>query len=94
MGLTFSPLAEDDLSRIEDYVGRDSPERALSFIARLRGRCAKIAAFPEAAPLRPEVGEGIRMVPFGRYLIFYKADGRDILIVRIVHGARDYSSLF
>jgi toxin ParE1/3/4 len=94
MALTFSRLAEDDLAQIEEYISRDSPERALSFVARLRERCAKITAFPEAAPLRPEVSEGVRIVPLGRYLIFYKADGQDVLIVRIIHGARDYGSLF
>ncbi|MGO9375175.1 MAG: hypothetical protein ACLQBD_24190 [Syntrophobacteraceae bacterium] len=37
----------------------------------MREQCAKITATPLAASLRHELGEGIRMVPFGHYLIFY-----------------------
>jgi toxin ParE1/3/4 len=94
MALVFSNLAERDLADIAEYIGQDSPERAVSFIARLRARCARLCDFPKAAPMRPELGEGIRMVPFGRYLIFYEEDRDDVLIQRIIHGARDYRALF
>ncbi|MGO9311428.1 MAG: type II toxin-antitoxin system RelE/ParE family toxin [Syntrophobacteraceae bacterium] len=54
-----------------DYIARDNPPRAVSFIREIREQCAKITATPLAASLRHELGEGIRMVPFGHYLIFY-----------------------
>ena len=62
MPCSFSPLAEIDLEEIADYIARDNPRRALSFVRELRERCEKIAAFPEAARLRPELAEGIRLV--------------------------------
>jgi toxin ParE1/3/4 len=74
MQCEFSPLAEIDLEEIGDYIARDNPSRAVSFIRELRERCAKITAMPLAAPLRPELGEGVRLVTFGRYLIFYTVD--------------------
>lgn len=70
MNCVFSPLAERDIEEIGDYIARDAPYRAVSFIREIREQCFNIIAKPEAAPLRPELGEGIRMVPFGRYLIF------------------------
>jgi toxin ParE1/3/4 len=70
MQCSFSPLAEFDLEEIADYIDRDKPHRALSFIGEIRERCRNIVTFPEAAPLREEFGVGIRVVPFGRYLIF------------------------
>ena len=94
MALVFSRLAESDLVEIADYISRESPERAVSLIARLRARCDRLTAFPKSAPLRPEVAEGIRMVPVGRYLIFYDEQGTDVVVQRIIHGARDYSTLF
>ncbi len=48
---------------------------------------------PEAYPLRPDLGDNIRMIPFKAYLIFYSA-GEEIRIERVLHGARNYSSLF
>lgn len=49
---------------------------------------------PAAAPLRNELGDGIRMVTLGRYLIFYTAGDENVRIERILHGARDISALF
>lgn len=94
MALAFSRLAEGDLADIADYIATSSPERAMSFIARLRTRCMRIGDFPLAMPLRPEIAPGIRVVPFGRYLIFYDVHDDDVVIERIIHGARDYAALF
>jgi toxin ParE1/3/4 len=60
MQCVFSPLAEFDLEEIGDYIARDNPARAVSFIRDIREKCIKITAMPEAAPLRHELGEGIR----------------------------------
>lgn len=94
MRCVFSPLAEFDLEEIGDYIARDNPKRALSFVQEVRERCAQIVANPQAAPLRPELGAGFRMVPFGRYLIFYTVGTDAVRIERILHGARRLSDLF
>ena len=94
MQCVFSPLAEFDLEEIGDYIARDNPTRAVSFIREIREQCIKITAMPQAAPLRPEIGEGIRMAPFGHYLIFYSVGVESIRIERVLHGARNISVLF
>ena len=90
----FSPLAETDLEEIGDYIARDNPRRALTFIRELRERCTQITHHPEAAPLRPEFGVDLRLVPFGRYLIFYTVSAKAVRIERILHGARQLQELF
>lgn len=90
----FSPRAERDLEEIGDAIATDNPPRALSFIVALRARCEKIEAMPLAAPLRPELGEGLRMVVFGNYLIFYRVLLETVRIERVLHGARDIPDLF
>lgn len=94
MQCVFSPLPEFDLEEIGDYIARDNPSRAVSFISEIRGRCAKIMENPAGAPLRRELGEGIRMVTFGHYLIFYTIGDENVRIERILHGARNISALF
>ncbi|MGA2402896.1 MAG: type II toxin-antitoxin system RelE/ParE family toxin [Syntrophobacteraceae bacterium] len=94
MQCVFSPLAELDLEEIGDYIARDNPSRAVSFIVEIREQCAKITARPQAAPMRHELGEGIHMVPFGRYLIFCTVDAESIRIERVLHGARNIPALF
>jgi toxin ParE1/3/4 len=87
-------VAERDLEEISDYIARDNPERALSFVKEIREQCSKITTYPEAAPLRLELGERIRLVPFGRYLIFYTVQADHVRIERIIHGARNILDLF
>ncbi len=94
MQCLFSPLAELDLEEIGDYIARDNPSRAVPFIRDIREQCAKITAMPLAAPLRPELGEGIRMAPLGQYLIFYTVDAESIRIERVLHGSRNIPALF
>ena len=94
MQCIFSPLAELDLEEIGDYIARDNPERAIFFIQEIRRHCLKITTCPEGARLRPELGEGVRMVPCGRYLIFYTIHAGRIRIERILHSARNIPYLF
>lgn len=54
----------------------------------------KLTLHPEAAPLRPELSQGIRMAPFGRYLVFYTTQVHHIRIERILHGSRRMQDLF
>lgn len=92
MKCIFSAYAELDLEEIADYIARDNPRRALSYISEIRARCHNITTFPEAAPLREEFGVGIRVVPFGPYLIFYTAGADAVRIERILSGSRLLSS--
>jgi toxin ParE1/3/4 len=90
----FSRLAEADLEAIGDYIANDNPRRALSFVRDLRERCRAMVQHPRAAPLRPELGRGVRMVAFGEYLIFYRYSKRMVIIERILRGARNIQGLF
>jgi toxin ParE1/3/4 len=94
MRIVFSALAERDLEEIADYIAEDNPQRAATFIAELRVHGRTIAAAPLAWPARPELGAGIRASLHGRYVIFFREDAGHLLIVRILHGARDLSAQF
>lgn len=93
MRCTFTPKAEADLAAIADWIAGDNPSRAISFIREIRGRCDKVAAFPKASPERAELGPGIRMAVHRDYLIFYREAAANVVVVRILHGARDYRFL-
>jgi toxin ParE1/3/4 len=94
MRLRFSRLAETDIEDIGDFIARDNPQRAVTFIQNLRMRCRHLAVLPGSAPSRDDLGEGVRMSVFGRYLILYVLSGEKTLeIRRIVHGARNLTEL-
>ncbi|MGD9616388.1 MAG: type II toxin-antitoxin system RelE/ParE family toxin [Alphaproteobacteria bacterium] len=86
--LVFSPRAEADLEEIGDYIARDNPARALTFLDELREHCSAIVNAPRMYALRAELGTGIRIAVHGRYLILFRADDETGRIERIVHGVR------
>lgn len=94
MQLIFSPLAESDLEEIADYIALDNPLRALSFVKELRAQCRSIQENPLAFASREELAPGLRVMAYKRYLIFFRPLVSVIRIERILHSAREYSSLF
>ncbi len=42
---------------------------------------------------REEFGHGLRSIPFGEYLIFYRIVPQGVLISHVIHGRRDLPAL-
>jgi len=90
----LSAEAEDDLEAIGDYIARDNPKRAAGFVRELRTKCLDLAELPLSFPLVPRYEQhGIRRRIHGDYLIFYRTDAESIVVVHVLHGAMDYTSI-
>lgn len=90
----FTALAEADAQGIAEWIARDNPARAASFVAELRLVVDTIADLPRAFPLVPRYEmKGIRRLVHGNYLVFYRISAEQVHILRITHGARDYEPL-
>lgn len=86
--------AEADLERIADYIALDNPVRALSFIMELRDRCMSLSDMPLAFPLVQRYEHhGIRRRTHENYLIFYRVDPGQVVVIHILHGAMDYGAI-
>jgi toxin ParE1/3/4 len=59
--LLLSPRAAADLDEIAEYIARDNPIRAASFVAELEEKCWAVAAAPEIYPARSDLAPGLRM---------------------------------
>lgn len=90
----FTPLAARDLEEIAEYIAQDNPRRAAGFVQKIREQCQKIASSPLGYPERSDIVEGLRSCAIGNYLIFFQPRDGAVLIVRILHGARDIAALF
>ncbi|RDJ22392.1 type II toxin-antitoxin system RelE/ParE family toxin [Bosea caraganae] len=85
--------ADDDLEHIGDFIARDNPERAFSFVRELRFACQRLSDAPYGYQLVERYREAeIRRRPTGRYLIFYKVFEDRIEVLRILHGRRDHET--
>lgn len=94
MIVRVTAAAEADLEAIGDYIARDNPARALSFVQELREKCLSLADAPLAFPLVPRYELfGIRRRVHGSYLIFYRAEAKRVIVIHVLHGAMDYETL-
>ena len=94
MIVVLTDQAETDLEEIGDWIARDDPRRALTFVAEIRETCERLAESPRAFPVVPQHGNrGIRRRVFRNYLIFYREQPERVDVLRILHGARDYEPI-
>lgn len=93
MFLKFSTQSALDLEEIGDYIARENPLRAISFLEELEKHCQKITETPEAFPLRKDLAHNLRMAVHGNYLIFFSVELDMLRIERILHGARKIGEL-
>ena len=94
MKVVLTGAAYDDLLRIGQFIKRDSPARATTFVAELHARCRRVGTMPKAFPLVPgHEDEGIRRRPYRDYLIFYRVGPSAVEILHILHGAQDYDAV-
>ncbi len=92
--VSLSRRAQTNLRDLADWIARDNPDAALSFIAELRVACSELSIFPRRFPEAPLLGAGMRRRVYGNYHIVYRLQGEDIMIVAIVHAARDPNRSF
>jgi toxin ParE1/3/4 len=85
----YAPAARDDLEAIDTYLSEFNPVAAWKVIERIRVKTRKLLDMPERGRARPELGEGMRQLTVGNYLVFYRPNGPDIDVVRVLHGARN-----
>jgi toxin ParE1/3/4 len=94
MRVVFTRQAEADLETIGDWIARDNPPRAVTFVQELIDACAILSDAPKAYPFVARFKRlGIRRRPTGEYLIFYRILSDTIEVLHVVHGARDYEAI-
>lgn len=94
--VTYRPEAAADLEEIFLYVLDKSGDliTAKRFTNRIKARCDKIGNAPRGGAPRPDLGEGLRLVPFEKSaVILYRVTDIEVEIVNIFYGGRDYDAL-
>ncbi|MDX8399926.1 MAG: type II toxin-antitoxin system RelE/ParE family toxin [Gallionellaceae bacterium] len=70
--LEFPPSAREDLLDIARYIARDNSQRARSFVIDLRQQCVLLSKQAGLGVAKPDLADNLRMLPYGRYLIFFR----------------------
>ena len=84
----YAPRALRDLEEISAYLSERSPAGATNVVAAIKASIDALEAFPEMAPTADDAGH--RRLPVLRfpYVIFYRIDRNEILILHIRHTSR------
>jgi toxin ParE1/3/4 len=93
MKFRIAPEARHDLRGIAEYIAKDNPPRAESYIQELNDKIRAVAKRPMLYPIRDEWKPGLRSAPFRRYHIVFRIDADVVEFLRILHGARDIPGL-
>jgi plasmid stabilization system protein ParE len=94
----YSPLAQDDLLAIQEYIGVDlaSPLAAKNIVGTITERVRSLATAPEiGTPLSAICNKDsdYRFLVCKKYLVFYRYEKGNVLIVRVLYGGRDYLTI-
>lgn len=93
------PKAQEDIAESADFIARDSLDTALRFFESVEATFQFLVGHPEAGSTREysaHVLKGTRVWPvkdFENWLIFYQVTESKVLVIRVLHGARDINNL-
>ncbi|HEY8667901.1 MAG TPA: type II toxin-antitoxin system RelE/ParE family toxin [Tepidisphaeraceae bacterium] len=96
----FTPTAERDVDAIAEYIAQDSLTAALRFHVAVRRAGDVLATMPRMGAvygLKRARFADVRFWPikgFRKYLLFYRPERNGVLILRVIHGARDVNAEF
>lgn len=90
MGYRLRPKARQDLSDIIAYIADRNPSAARKWRDEIFGVFELLGGSPFIGSAHEEVAPDIRMFPSGNYIVLYRVEEAGVLVLRIIHAARDW----
>ena len=88
--IRFTSSAESDLLELWLTIAEDNLAAADKSLDTVQAAVALLATQPEMGRMRPELANGLRSFPTRTpYIIFYLPEKGGLLVVRVLHHARD-----
>jgi plasmid stabilization system protein ParE len=87
----LTPLAEEDLEEAYLWLEERSPQSAAAMAAAFERSLTKLERFPLRCASIPEnrrLHTGYRQLWIRLYRMVFRVEGRRVLVLRFVHGAR------
>lgn len=91
----FTQTAAADLDDIWESIARDNQEAADRVVADIYSRVGLLAKFPRTGHRRKDLAGSrpLFFLPVGKYMVAYKSQRTGLLIIRILHAARDIAAI-
>jgi len=96
--IQYTPEAEDDLAGIKEYITEQlvNPVAAVNTVTKITKRIRELEKFPELGASLSSIINVVtdyRFFVCAKYRAFYRIDGNDVYIIRILYGRRDYITI-
>ncbi len=94
MKIIWRPSAVEDIEHARQYIAQFNPAAAARIFAAIRASVRTLARLPQRG--RPGRVEGTRelVVPRTPYLVAYTVIDRDVVILAVLHHAREWPEAF
>lgn len=87
MKVSWSPLAIDRVSEIAEYIARDNPEAAKSWVDNIFTKVTNLKTHPETGRIMPEINNrAIRELIYGNYRVVYRIEEKRVSVLTVRHG--------
>ena len=96
-----SAVADNDIGVIVEYIAQDNPSAALEFREEFIATLNRLCQLPDTGHRQrytdSEEFSDIAVIRvssrFRNYLVFYRWDSNHVVVLRVLHGARDIPTL-
>jgi len=97
MAHRLAPEAAAELDDIWYYIAKESHsiEIADRVVNSITDRFFLLATYPHLGRRRDEdLRPGLRSLPVGEYVIIYRVEAEDVLVLHVIRGSRDIPAFF
>ncbi|MBV8428947.1 MAG: type II toxin-antitoxin system RelE/ParE family toxin [Hyphomicrobiales bacterium] len=92
--LRLTRAAEADIAEIWAYLAAEASEPvATRVVEKIMDACQLFCHFPLAGASREQFAPGLRLGFAGRYAVYYQHSDHRLVVIRVLHGARDAAAL-
>lgn len=95
--IRINPIATEDMKEIKEYISEDNSEIAIKVIKEIIEKIEMLGEFPEIGKMlmyKIKLNNKYRYIVSGSYIIFYLFEKNIVSVQRVLHGSRDYMSIF
>jgi plasmid stabilization system protein ParE len=95
MKYRISRRADTDIERICDRIAEENPRAAERLDEPLHDAMQLLGRFPRIGHTRSDVEDKRYLFwAVGKYVVAYRVEHKEVVVVRVLHGARDFRQLF
>lgn len=92
MRIVWRPEARADRMAIMEHIAQDSPLAAIDLDDEIEIKVDALLAHPKLYKVSPRVRGAREMVVRPNYIVLYELAGADIVVLNVVHAARQWPS--